>query len=510
MYMNFNFRKPQNIKFHPIIVLLTSLVISLSLVFFSNAQAYTAPINSTPELSETIKSLEEQIKLLNQQILDLQSRVEKTEQEVEVVKAELKFTRSLQKGVSGDEVKQLQEFLKQFPDIYPEGIVTGFFGSLTETAVKRFQEKHGIESVGIVGPRTIQKLNEFSVSASPAVPATPVIPAIPAIPASPSQPLVSPTIIPKPASGSFTPTLTPVTQSATPAIPAQPATPAQPAGSTSIPTPTPTPSPVATSMPTPTPTPAVVQPTAPAGLVIDKGTTLHLNPPAVNYSARFNYTLASDTKSFRVYLKRPDSANFIPYTYDAQLPLSQGNESTASPFLRRTDPSSWYWWPADEFLPNADLSRFGEYKIYVIAINTAGVESVPSETKTIRIYAPPVISSPAEGSTVSTKPTITFTAGDSNVGSQNYAVYIYKANGTVVWSNGLAATNFTYSGTDLNPNDNPHRLVVHSYAAAPNFPYWYSPFSQTTFSVSVSAQTSVKTTSFFGSILEGFSKIFRR
>lgn len=186
--MNFNFRKPQNIKFHPAVILLTSLIISLSLVFFSNAQAYTAPINSTPELSEIIKSLQEQIKLLNQQILDLQFRLEKTEEEVQVVKAELKLTKTLRKGESSDEVKQLQEFLKQFPDIYPEGIVTGFFGSLTETAVKRFQEKYGIESIGIVGPKTIQKLNKFSVSGIPTIPAIPAIPATPAIPAVSASP----------------------------------------------------------------------------------------------------------------------------------------------------------------------------------------------------------------------------------------------------------------------------------------------------------------------------------
>ena len=70
-----------------------------------------------------------------------------------------KFLRQLRKGMSGDDIKALQEYLKSIPGIYPEGFVTGYFGSLTEQAVKRFQRKHGIEDVGEVGPKTRAKLN---------------------------------------------------------------------------------------------------------------------------------------------------------------------------------------------------------------------------------------------------------------------------------------------------------------------------------------------------------------
>ena len=38
-------------------------------------------------------------------------------------------------------------------------MVTGFFGDLTEAAVKRFQEKYGIEKTGIVDSKTMEKLN---------------------------------------------------------------------------------------------------------------------------------------------------------------------------------------------------------------------------------------------------------------------------------------------------------------------------------------------------------------
>lgn len=71
------------------------------------------------------------------------------------------FTKTLRKGSSGAEVKKLQEALAAMPDVYPEGLASGYFGALTEKAVKRFQAKYGFEQIGIVGPRTRAQLNGF-------------------------------------------------------------------------------------------------------------------------------------------------------------------------------------------------------------------------------------------------------------------------------------------------------------------------------------------------------------
>ncbi|MEN9560937.1 MAG: hypothetical protein RIQ56_210 [Candidatus Parcubacteria bacterium] len=70
--------------------------------------------------------------------------------------------RVLKKGSSGDDVRRLQQFLAQDPSVYPEGTASGYFGSLTEAAVKRWQVKYNIVSAGtsestgygVVGPRT--------------------------------------------------------------------------------------------------------------------------------------------------------------------------------------------------------------------------------------------------------------------------------------------------------------------------------------------------------------------
>lgn len=75
------------------------------------------------------------------------------------------FARSLYRGASGEDVTKLQMHLASDPALYPEGLVTGYFGALTEKAVGRFQLQYGIlssataDGYGTFGPRTRAKLN---------------------------------------------------------------------------------------------------------------------------------------------------------------------------------------------------------------------------------------------------------------------------------------------------------------------------------------------------------------
>jgi len=68
------------------------------------------------------------------------------------------LTRSLSRGISGNDVLRLQTFLARDPSIYPEAVLSGYFGPLTERAVQRWQVKFGVISsgpgYGIAGPRT--------------------------------------------------------------------------------------------------------------------------------------------------------------------------------------------------------------------------------------------------------------------------------------------------------------------------------------------------------------------
>ena len=78
------------------------------------------------------------------------------------------FAGELSTGSQSREVIKLQQFLSTLsPEIYPEKKVTGFFGPLTEKAVKNFQLKYGVvknekeKGFGVVGPKTRAKLNEL-------------------------------------------------------------------------------------------------------------------------------------------------------------------------------------------------------------------------------------------------------------------------------------------------------------------------------------------------------------
>lgn len=70
--------------------------------------------------------------------------------------------RALKPGMSGADVTRLQQFLATDPNVYPNAQVTGYYGSLTQAAVQRWQIKYNIVAsgsiettgFGMVGPRT--------------------------------------------------------------------------------------------------------------------------------------------------------------------------------------------------------------------------------------------------------------------------------------------------------------------------------------------------------------------
>jgi peptidoglycan hydrolase-like protein with peptidoglycan-binding domain len=67
--------------------------------------------------------------------------------------------RQLELGMSGSDISVMQTYLASDPEVYPQGLVTGYFGFLTKAAVSNFQKNNGISAVGRVGPQTIPVLN---------------------------------------------------------------------------------------------------------------------------------------------------------------------------------------------------------------------------------------------------------------------------------------------------------------------------------------------------------------
>jgi peptidoglycan hydrolase-like protein with peptidoglycan-binding domain len=67
------------------------------------------------------------------------------------------------------QTKILQELLSLDKEVYPEGLITGYFGPLTKKAVERFQRKYGVILpgstdeiyLGYPGPKTRAKIREI-------------------------------------------------------------------------------------------------------------------------------------------------------------------------------------------------------------------------------------------------------------------------------------------------------------------------------------------------------------
>jgi LAS superfamily LD-carboxypeptidase LdcB len=68
--------------------------------------------------------------------------------------------KTLAYGSQNQEVKLLQYILKTDESL-PRVETTGYYGSMTKEAVKKFQEKNGLEVTGTVGPKTQEKINEL-------------------------------------------------------------------------------------------------------------------------------------------------------------------------------------------------------------------------------------------------------------------------------------------------------------------------------------------------------------
>ncbi|MCK4453759.1 peptidoglycan-binding protein [Candidatus Parcubacteria bacterium] len=128
----------------------------------------SATTSNNSSAQELIQTLQQQIEKLKAQIEALITQIESLRQAklearetTKEIKGTLKLIRHLRQGMSGEDVKLLQEVLATDTDVYPEGLVTGYFGPLTKNAVKRFQKIAGIEQVGLVGPKTSARINEL-------------------------------------------------------------------------------------------------------------------------------------------------------------------------------------------------------------------------------------------------------------------------------------------------------------------------------------------------------------
>jgi hypothetical protein len=120
-----------------------------------------ANVESTKEKEdEIIKALLQRIDELKKQVVILQTQLamQKTYQYDNSCSI---FSQDLYYGMRSDQVKCLQQFLISLENnIYPEKLITGYYGPLTLAAVQRYQAFKGIITTGYFGPLTRSAANQ--------------------------------------------------------------------------------------------------------------------------------------------------------------------------------------------------------------------------------------------------------------------------------------------------------------------------------------------------------------
>jgi hypothetical protein len=140
-----------------------------------NSYDFSLVISSQNGESGESSEDEELIEQLKARIAELEAKIAEVRAKIAALLGEESgsesFSENLYYGLNNSNVRRLQVFLKnQGEEIYPEGLLTGYFGPLTRAAVIRFQEKYsddilaplGLErGTGFVGEKTRAKINEL-------------------------------------------------------------------------------------------------------------------------------------------------------------------------------------------------------------------------------------------------------------------------------------------------------------------------------------------------------------
>ncbi len=124
----------------------------LVLLFFVLLPVTSYAQTATPSIDDLLA----QIKTLMAQIEELQKKMGQAQTELRTLLKD-----NLKEGMTDEDIKKVQELLATDPDIYPRGLVTGYFGPLTKDALRRFQEKFKLKVTGEIDEDTKVYLENF-------------------------------------------------------------------------------------------------------------------------------------------------------------------------------------------------------------------------------------------------------------------------------------------------------------------------------------------------------------
>ena len=133
--------------------ILTVMIFTLLLTFLPNtSKAQTLPQVTTVFVTATTTADRDGM-------LDLIERLTKQIEELKKQLAakrinESNLTDGLKKGVRHEDVIKIQKLLATDFTVYPEGIITGYYGEMTRRAVINFQQRHGLLATGEINYET--------------------------------------------------------------------------------------------------------------------------------------------------------------------------------------------------------------------------------------------------------------------------------------------------------------------------------------------------------------------
>jgi hypothetical protein len=141
-----------------------SVTLAVTVTAWLTGFAFVVAPVSAQSLADQIAALQAQIAALTAQLNNLITQTGGTPSGT----TGLCTTKNLSQGMRDAEVTTLQQALASNTTIYPEGLVTGYFGPLTRAAVTRFQEMYAAEvltplglssGTGYYGPSSRAKFN---------------------------------------------------------------------------------------------------------------------------------------------------------------------------------------------------------------------------------------------------------------------------------------------------------------------------------------------------------------
>ena len=131
-----------------------SLTLKTLSSFFASILSFTvlsstslSPTPTTPAVSETQTRAIKEFHDLQLQVAEL--------------KIDAQFDRVLKRGMQGDDVRQLQQYLNTFTSSFPASNISAYFGPATEKTIRQFQTDRHLPSSGVFDGQTEAVLAEL-------------------------------------------------------------------------------------------------------------------------------------------------------------------------------------------------------------------------------------------------------------------------------------------------------------------------------------------------------------